>query len=376
LTARTVGIGLGSILGVFILQAGMAENAMTASNATDPPPAAHLFYSDKFDLLMYLDNAGRNHPVRNVEEWARRREHIVANMELVMGPLPDDTKKVPLGIVEETVEELPGVTRKKITYVSEAGHRVPAYLCIPDNLTGPAPAILCLHGSGGYNGKTAGVGGTRYPAYALEPARRGYVTIAPECPMMGGNQVDPYKMGYVSGSMKAIWDHMRAVDVLRSMPEVDGERIGVIGNSLGGHNSLFVAVFDPRIKAIVCSSGFDSFSDYLNGNLGPWCQKCYMPRIKTVYGKDPNAIPFDFPEVLAALAPRPLFINAPLRDGNFKAASVRKCLEAAIPVYRLFGAESNVKVIQPDAPHGFARDSRKQAYEFLDRVLEKTRAEG
>ena len=346
-----------------ILVAFVAETVMGQSKTTPP------FYNNKFDLLTYLDDASGRHPVASVEDWAKRSEHIVANMELVMGPLPDDTKKVPLDIVEETVEKLPGVTRKKITYVSEAGHRVPAYLCIPDNLTAPAPAILCLHGSGGYNGKTAGVGGGRYPAYALEPARRGYVTIAPECPMMGGNQVDPYKMGYVSGSMKAIWDHMRAVDVLQSMPEVDGERIGAMGNSLGGHNSLFVAVFDPRIKVIVCSSGFDSFLDYLNGNLGPWCNRCYMPRIESVYGKDPKALPFDFPEVLAALAPRPLFINSPLRDGNFKAASVDKCVEAALPVYGLFDAESNVVVVHPNAPHGFQPDVRKQAYEFLDKVF-------
>ena len=86
--------------------------------------------------------------------------------------------------------------------------------------------------------------------------------------MFGGNQVNPYELGYVSGTMKGIWDHMRAVDVLQSMPEVDGSRIGVMGNSLGGHNSLFVAVFDPRIKAIVCSSGFDSF---LKQYCAGWC---------------------------------------------------------------------------------------------------------
>ena len=51
-----------------------------------------------------------------------------------------------------------------------------------------------------------------------------------------------------SATMKGIVNHRRAVDLLASLPEVDPRRIGVIGHSLGGHNSLFVAAFDPRIK--------------------------------------------------------------------------------------------------------------------------------
>ena len=99
---------------------------MAAPNAENPASPAPPFYTDKFDLLTYVDDVGTKHPIRNVEEWAKRREHIVANMELVMGPLPEERKKVPLDIVEVNAEKLPGITRKKITYVSEAGHRVPA----------------------------------------------------------------------------------------------------------------------------------------------------------------------------------------------------------------------------------------------------------
>ncbi len=64
---------------------------------------------------------------------------------------------------------------------------------------------------------------------------------------------------YVSGTMKGIFNHMRCVDYLISRAEVDPERIGVIGHSLGGHNSLFVAAFDERIKVIVSSCGWTPF---------------------------------------------------------------------------------------------------------------------
>jgi dienelactone hydrolase len=294
-------------------------------------------------------------------------------MELVMGPLPGADRKVPLDPAVLDVADLPKVTRKKVTYASEKDHRVPAYLLIPKGLNGRAPAMLCLHGSSGAKGRIAGLG-EDYARYALELAERGYVTIAPDYPMFGENQVDPYALGYASGTMKGIWDHVRAVDLLQSLPEADPERIGCVGVSLGGHNSLFVAAFDARLKAVVTSVGFDSFADYMGGNLTGWCQRCYMPRIAGVYGKDPKRLPFDFPEVLAAIAPRPVFVHAPLGDSNFRVESVKRCVEAARGVYRLFDAEADLVAVHPEGGHGFPPAAREQAYAFLDRVLKPAAA--
>src|SRR5438477_9043142 len=104
--------------------------------------------------------------------------------------------------------------------------------------------------------------------------------------------------------MKAIWDNMRGIDLLESVDEVDRARIGCIGHSLGGHNAMFTAVFDTRIKAIVSNCGFTSFSKYFGGNLKGWSSPRYMPRIATVYEANPAKMPFDFMEVVAAVAPR------------------------------------------------------------------------
>ena len=54
-------------------------------------------------------------------------------------------------------------------------------------------------------------------------------------------------LGYASTTMKAIRDNRRAVDVLQSLPFVDGARLGCIGHSRGGHNAIFTAVFEPRL---------------------------------------------------------------------------------------------------------------------------------
>jgi len=148
------------------------------------------------------------------------------------------------------------------------------------------------------------------------------------------------------------------------MPEVDGNAIGVIGHSLGGHNSLFVAAFDPRIRAVVSSCGFTSFAKYKGGDLKGWSHAGYMPRITTMFGNSPQRMPFDFKDVLSLIAPRPVFINAPVGDSNFDVSGVRDTVAA---VRHLFG--DNLHVVYPDAGHSFPKAAREQAYAFLEKAL-------
>ncbi|MFN0122553.1 MAG: alpha/beta hydrolase [Blastocatellia bacterium] len=301
--------------------------------------------------------------------WEKQRAQTLAGMQAVMGPLPARAK-LPLDIRVPETETLPGFTRRKITYQAEPGDAVPAYLLIPTGLRKRAPAMLCLHQTTRIGKQEpAGLGGSANLQYARELAERGYVCIVPDYPYLGENTFVPYDHGYVSCTMKGIVNHMRAVDVLLSLKEVNPGRIGAIGHSLGGHNTLFVAAFDPRIRAMVTSCGFTSAHKYYNGDLTGWAGDRYMPLIAAKYGKDPSRIPFDFPALLAALAPRPLFINAPLRDANFEVSGVRDCLAFATPAYNLFHAGEKLVAEYPDAPHDFPKEQRRQAYAFLDRWL-------
>ena len=337
-----------------------------ASSQQAPPP----FYKDKSNLLHYLDAEGKTHPISSVDEWQKRRAHILANLQQVMGPFPDRSKLVDLDVQIVETEDLEGVTRKKITFVSEAGDRVPAYLLIPGDLDGKTAGVLCLHQTTKVGkGEPAGLDGLPKLHYALELAQRGYVTLAPDYPNFGDYEFNPYENGYISATMKGIWNHMRAVDLLQSLPEVDPDRIGCIGHSLGGHNTMYVSVFDDRIKAMVSSCGFNSFLKYYEGDLTGWSHKGYMPRIAEVYDKDPAKMPFDFTEITGALAPRPFFVNAPLHDANFDVTGVQDCVNAARPVYDLYGAADRLVAVHPDAEHDFPPDIREQAYAFLDSIL-------
>src|SRR4030095_12197036 len=82
--------------------------------------------------------------IRNRDSWRLQRDRILAGMQLVMGELPKTTG-LALGIVKLESEEKPVFTRRKITYLSERGDDVPAYLLIPKTLKRRAPAMLCLH---------------------------------------------------------------------------------------------------------------------------------------------------------------------------------------------------------------------------------------
>jgi dienelactone hydrolase len=331
------------------------------------------FYADHAHLLIYKDAEGNDRPVRSPADWARRREHILLNMQLVMGPLPDPCRRVPLDmqIIDEV--PLPGCTRRKITFAAEGNDRVPAYLLFPEDLPGKAPAMLCPHPSGPRGKESPADFSYDSPNvhFAIELAQRGYVTLAPDYPGFGEYRYDPYAHGYVSATMKGIWNHVRAVDLLQSLAEVDGARIGAIGMSMGGHNSMFVSAFDPRIKAVISCCGFNAFPKYYGGNLTGWSHKGYMPRIAEVYDKDPRKMPFDFPEVVAALAPRPFFTSSSVDDPNFEVSGVRDCIAAAQPVYELLGAGDKLVAVYPVAGHDFPQETRFMAYDWLDRQLKQ-----
>ncbi len=337
----------------------------------DAIPQSPPFYPDKTNLLVLRDG-DKETPIRTAADWDKRRAHILANMELVMGPMPK-LEKPPLDVQITEEVKMPKYTRKLLTYQSSAGNRVPAYLFLPHDRKGKTPAILCLHPTSPKLGKGVPSGfGDKYDrAYAVHLAERGYVTLAPDYVHSGDYHYDPYEHGFVSATMLGIWNHRRAVDLLQSLPEVDGDNLGVVGHSLGGHNSMFVAVFEPRLKAIVSSCGFNSFPKYYGGKLAGWSHKGYMPRIRDVYDLKPEKMPFDFPEVVAALAPRAFLACSPLQDSNFEVSGVKDCIQAAEPVYKLLGAREKLKAIYPDAGHDFPDEARAEAYAWFDRWLKR-----
>ena len=304
-----------------------------------------------------------------------------SGMQQAMGKLPDRSKLAPLDVQDHRAHRGPGLHAADALVRRRSG-RSRAVLLVPAQRTSKGkrvPGILALHQTTATGkGQPAGLADSENLHYGLELAKRGYVVLVPDYPSFGDYKYDFNADAYTSGSMKGIFNHMRAVDLLaeprrRSIPT----RIGAIGHSLGGHNAMFVGVFDERIKVIVSSCGWTPLHDYYGGKLAGWTSDRYVPGIRDVYKLDPDKVPFDMYEIVAALAPRAFFSNSPLHDSNFEVAGVRKAIAEARPIYELLGAgREAASSLSRLRATSFRRKVRHEAYQFIDQILEHTPPQG
>ena len=197
-------------------------------------------------------------------------------------------------------------------------------------------------------------------------------TIAPDYPNFGEYQGDVYAMGDASTSMKAIWNNIRAVDVLTERPDVDAVRIGVIGHSLGGQTPSYGALraADQGDRLVM---RLQRLPRLLPGRY----RRLVAQRLRA---PDPHAVcldlqqgPFRFSRADRGPGARAFFTNLPLHDTNFAIEGVCVCLAAARPVYGLLGDPDHLRGIFPDAGHAFPPSSHQAAFAFLDRSLSSNR---
>ncbi len=295
-------------------------------------------YPDRLKLMVVKDDEGQEKPVKTPFDWGQRRAHILAAVQKVIGELPDSYQRVPLDMQVSSETATPGYVRKKITFGSDLNSRVAAYLLVPHKTRPGMPAMICLHDDTPLGKEEpAGLAGRATLAYAADLAERGYVCLVPDYPSMGETAYDFKKNpgNYASGTMKAVWDNIRGIDLLETVPNVSPKKIGIIGHGLGGQGALLTAAFDYRIAAVVSSCGFTSWPQYRGGNLAAWADPRYMPRLRDVYQDEPGKIPFDFAEVLGTLVPRSVYLSAPVGDEVSKVEGVKNAVAAAAAVYDL-----------------------------------------
>ncbi len=272
---------------------------------------------------------------------------------------------------------LTGCTREKVSYMVEPGQRVSAYLFVPVG-DGRHPAVLCIHQHNReyHLGKSepAGLSGNPEQFYALELVKRGYVTLAPDglCfeerqhSRLRGADYERFEATrrLTEGSClqaKLLWDLMRALDYLLTRREVDGRRIGCLGHSLGGQQTLFLSAVDRRIVAGVSSCGFSSYRTIFDAailhNFG-----LYVPGILR-YG--------DLDRVLGLVAPRPFLVLAGSGDPLFPLEGVHTTVREARRAYGR--ARDRLRLEVFPISHGFVAPMREAAYAWFDRWLKPAR---
>ncbi len=336
--------------------------------------------------------------------WAQRREKIQEAFVGLLGeanggpppaPSPCARERAPGGgngngndldlqWHEETRQE--GLTIRKLSFLAEPEDRIFAYLVIPDGLTEPAPAVMCIHGTTadakeaclGRGLKPGGSNGT-----AIDLARKGFITFAPDH-FCAGERLKPGEAPYDprpfyerhphwSEMGKDIFDHRLGLDVLQSLPEVDGSRLGCIGHSLGGYGAVFLAAMDERIRAAVSSCGITVWAaDPLKFN---WSRHhageyVHFPKLRE-YWRQGLPAPVDFHEIIALIAPRAcLNISAVGNDVCFPIFEPFAELYVQVEsVYKLLGAEGKFACHFHSSEHSFNQSPRQLAYAWLAEQL-------
>jgi dienelactone hydrolase len=294
---------------------------------------------------------------------------------------------VPLDARVEDRVDLGDVVRERISYNVELGERIPAYLFVPrDVRPGERRAgVFAHHQHAGqfHLGKSevAGLAGNPEQAYALELARRGYVVLAPDAicfeersphngrldtpaPPAVGRDYERFEFTrrILHGSClqtKMVWDMQRGLDYLESRPEVDPARLGCIGHSLGGQQTLFLAALDERVRAAVSSCGFSSMTSVLregiNHNFG-----AYVPGWLD-HG--------DIGDLLAEVAPRAFLALNGADDRIFPIDGLHDSFGIARKTYVAAGCAERLAVDVWPGGHGFSDQMRSSAYAWLDRML-------
>ena len=261
-------------------------------------------------------------------------------------------------------DDFPTYTRRKVAYAIEEGVETDAVLFLPKHPPGKVPGVVVFHPTlATHYAQVAGYDTTR-PDIMMGPqlAERGFAVLCPRCFIFGDGadyaaHVSRMKERHPTwrGMTRMTWDGIRALDYLASLDAVDASRLGVIGHSLGAKEVLYVAAFDPRVKAAVFSEG------WIGRLMSNWDAVWYL-------GEKPDASPREHHELLALVAPRAFLLLAGAgKDGADNETSARY-LDAVRP---LFPAHDSLGWLLHGAGHAYPPEARRAAESFLVENLQR-----
>jgi pimeloyl-ACP methyl ester carboxylesterase len=263
----------------------------------------------------------------------------------------------------ETIEGGPGYRIRKLRYEALPGLWIPALLYMPDNLSGQVPVVLNVNGHDG-KGKAADYKQLR----CINQAKRGMLALNPEWLGMGelrGTGYSHARMNQLdlcgtSGLAPFYLSMSRALDLLLALEHADPERVAVAGLSGGGWQTIWISSLDLRVKLSNPVAGYSSFRTRARffSDLGDAEQTpCDMATLA------------DYTHLTALLAPRPSLLTYNSKDNCCFASghALPPLLEAAAPVFKLFGKENHLRshINHDPGDHNFGLENREALYGML-----------
>ncbi|MBA4387296.1 MAG: hypothetical protein C0404_04900 [Verrucomicrobia bacterium] len=326
------------------------------------------YYVDLVRKVFEERQAARDR-VRTRRDAEKLTAGVRQSFQQIFGPWP---AKNPLKPRVTGRVETQHYTIEKVLFESRPSFLVSANLYLPRNLARPAPAVLgsCGHS---HDGKAEAA----YQAFVQGLVQKGFVVLIYD-PIGQGERIQyPNAEGRSSlglcaehnligsklsllgdwfGAWRA-WDGIRALDYLLSRPEVDRSRVGVTGNSGGGTLTGWLTALDPRFTMAAPGCWITSIRRNIENEL-----PCDVEQIPPGF----LAAGLDHADCFLAYAPRPLILLAQARD-FFDNRGTREAYAQVRKIYRLLGAENNVRLFFGPEQHGYTVHLRQAMYGFFTR---------
>ncbi|HEY3397082.1 MAG TPA: dienelactone hydrolase family protein [Armatimonadota bacterium] len=243
---------------------------------------------------------------------------------------------------------------------------------VPQGLTGPAPLVLAQHGGGGTPEATIFAGGANYKDMTRGAAARGYVVFAPGLlfnpfsdlevesllPADARRRLDQ-RLRLVGTSLTAleVAKLSRALDALLVRPEVDAERVAMVGLSYGGYYTLYATALEPRIRVAVSSCYFNDQAQRMAAEFPQnWSDMRFAGTVSELAD----------PELAALICPRPLQVQVGEEDTLFNIDAARQAAQRAGEYYQRLGAEERWDFQACAGGHEWFGE---EAWGFLERWL-------
>lgn len=311
------------------------------------------------------------------EAFEQRKAHIKKTFLDAIGGL--DIERTPLNVTYTGIVEKNGYAVKKVIFQSQPGVYVTSNLYIPDGLRDKAPAVLfaCGHFE---SAKAA----EEYQKVCIDLVNNGFVVLIPD-PIGQGERMQYYdhKSGRplvywgvtehsyaglqcsLTGSGIAryfIWDLVRAVDFLCSLPEVDAGKIGITGNSGGGMQTAYMMLADERIAAAIPCTWITSREAFLKNGLPQDSEQ-------NIFGAIAEG--FNYDDFIACFAPKPAMLGT-VESDFFPMEGVVQTFDRAARVYSLYGCRENVELCVTKGLHHYNDDLRQAAVNWFSKHLKGT----
>lgn len=264
-------------------------------------------------------------------------------------------------------------TVEKLHFQSRPGLYVTANVYVPKGATQPLPAILyvCGHGPVKIDGISYGNKAT-YQHHGAWFARNGYVCIILDSVQLGEIEGIHHgthskgmwwwnSRGYSSAGAEA-WNCIRALDYLQSRSDVDGQRIGVTGRSGGGAYSWWIAALDDRIQAACPVAGITDLQNHVDdGCVEGHCDCMFMV----------NTYRWDYAQVAALVAPRPLLICNTDKDRIFPLDGVVRIHSKVRKIYDLYDVPDHLGLLITEGPHKDTQELQIPVMRWFNKWLKK-----